>query len=392
MVIDYGMLKASKAEAQRAVDAAALAGAAAFKDILDPTVVKDDSATIWARDYAKKHEVHRVAITDPEIQVDVVEADQKVTVTYTSGDIELWFARVLGIGTMRITAMAAADVYETSKAACVMPVEIPDIWKNNDVAPNGKNGPPEEYVPDGLWNYQDGLAKNNTPGYMDAQEREHWEFDPGIDEYNQAQYGYGSNYRNSLGGSSPLLHKTNDYGRQITIMTIDSKDGTTSSNYYAWGLSSSDANSAQVVAGKITDESCDVVTVGGDGYNAVAGNGAQVGQISPAWDTRIGYDPGARWNDATNTVDGSEAGDDWLVDSPRVVIVALYSPASPMNPSTNNLVFNNFARMFVDARPPGCSGAQCKAPITARFLGFVAGPGGGAATTGTLIKSLRLIK
>jgi len=273
-----------------------------------------------------------------------------------------------------------------------MPVAIPDIWKNNDVAPNGKNAPPEEYIADGLWNYQDGLAKNGNTGYQDAQEREHWEFDQGIDEYDPAEYGYGSDYRNDLGGSNPLLHKTNDYGRQITIMTIDSKDGTTSSNYYAWGFNSSDANSAEVVAGKITDESCDIVTVGGDGYDAVAGNGAQVGQISPAWDTRIGYDPGAHWDDVNNTVVGSEAGDDWLTDSPRVVIVALYSPVTPMNPNTNKLVFNNFARMFVDTRPPGCSGAQCKAPITARFLGFVAGPGGGAATTGTLIKSLRLIK
>jgi hypothetical protein len=393
MVIDYGMLKASKAEAQRAVDAAALAGAAAFKDILDPTVNKVDSAEAWARDYAKKHEVHRAPITDAEIDsVVVVEAEQKVSVWYTSGDISLWFARVLGIGTMRITAMAAADVYETSQAACVMPVAIPDIWKNNDINPNGKNGEPEEYVADGLWNYQDGLAKKGNTGYQDAEEREHWEFDPGIDEYDPAEYGYGSDYRNDLGGSDPLLNKTNDYGRQITVMTISPKDGTTSSNYYAWGFNSNDANSADVVAGKITDKSCEVVTVGGDGYNAVAGNGGQAGQVSPAWDTRIGYDPGAYWNDATNTVENSEAGDDWLTESPRVVIIALYSPANPMNPNTQNLVFNNFARMFVDSRPPGCSGASCQAPITARFLGFVSGPGGGAATTGTLIKTLRLIK
>jgi hypothetical protein len=374
------------------LNAAALAGAAAFKDILDPTVDKADSARAWARDYAKKHEVHRVAITDPEVTVDVDVPAQKVTVTYQSGDIPLWFARILGIGSMQISAMAAADVYETSKAACVMPVAIPDIWKNNDIAPNGKSGEPEEYVDDGLWNYQDGLAKNGNTGYMDAQEREHWEFDPGIDEYDAAEYGYGSDYRNDLGSSNPLLQKTNDYGRQITVMTIDSKDGTTSSNYYAWGFNSNDANSAQVVAGRISDVSCEVVTVGGDGYNAVAGNGAQVGQISPAWDTRIGYDPYAHWDDVENTVVGSEAGDDWLTDSPRVVIIALYSPEAPMNPSTKNLVFNNFARMFVDSRPPGCSGAGCKAPITARFLGFVSGPGGGAATTGTLIRTLRLIK
>jgi hypothetical protein len=118
-----------------------------------------------------------------------------------------------------------------------------------------------------------------------------------------------------------------------------------------------------------------------------------VGQISPAWDDRIGYDPGARWDDATNSVVNSSKGADWLTDSPRVVIVALYSPVDEMaTPNDNQIVFNNFAKMFVDARPPGCSGASCKDPITARFLGFVGGPGGGSATTGTLIKNLRLIK
>jgi hypothetical protein len=331
--------------------------------------------------------VHRVTITDPEIDVVVDVPEQKVTVTYTSGDINLWFAQALGIGTMRITAMAAADVYETSKAACVMPVAIPDIWKNNDIAPGGHNSPPEEEVEDALWHYVD----ENGNGFMDAQEREHWEYDPGIDEYDPVEYGYGSDYRNDLADGDPVLDKVNDYGRQVTLMTIDSKDGTTSSNFYAWGFNSSDANSAQVVAGKITEKSCEVATVGGDGYDATAGNGAQVGQISPAWDTRIGYDADARWDDVTNTVVHSDAGEDWLSDSPRVVIVALYSPVDELlNPSDNKIVFNNFAKMFVDSRP--CSGPSCKAPITARFLGFVGGAGGGAATTGTLIKTLRLIK
>ena len=40
------------------------------------------------------------------------------------------------------------------------------------------------------------------------------------DEYDQDDYGYGSTYRNGLGGTNPFLNKTNDYGRQITLMTI----------------------------------------------------------------------------------------------------------------------------------------------------------------------------
>ncbi len=93
---------------------------------------------------------------------------------------------------------------------------------------------------------------------MDAQEREHWEFDQGVDEYDPARYGYGSNYRNGLATGNALLHKTNDYGRQITVMTFDSKDGTTSSNYFAWGLILMTPTARRCVAGKITDESCDV--------------------------------------------------------------------------------------------------------------------------------------
>src|SRR5687768_18569684 len=69
LAVDYGMIKSSKAEAQRAVDAAALAGASAFL-IPDPLIDKVAEAEVRARDYAKKHAVHRIAITDPQIGVD----------------------------------------------------------------------------------------------------------------------------------------------------------------------------------------------------------------------------------------------------------------------------------------------------------------------------------
>jgi hypothetical protein len=78
-----------------------------------------------------------------------------------------------------------------------------------------------------------------------------------------------------------------------------------------------DANSGDVLRDKIITPSCEVVTIGGEGYDASAGNGATAGAVSPAWDTRIGYDPDARWNDVTNTVDGSTAGADWRTITSR---------------------------------------------------------------------------
>lgn len=387
LAVDYGMIKSAKAEAQRAVDAAALAGASAFL-IPDPAINKSTIGEERARDYAKKHTVHTVQITDPEIDVDVDLPNETVTVTYAGGAIPLWFASIFGTPTMSINALAAAHVIESSNASCIMPVAIPDIWINNDIA-GAKE--PEELVEDDLWDYVDA----NGNGVMDSGERELWEFDQGMDVYDPAQ-GYGSPARNGYGGTNPFLNKTNDYGRQITLMTLSPKDGTTSSNYYAWGFTPSDANSGDVLRDKISDPSCEIATVGGDGYPASAGNGGTAGAVSPAWDARIGYDANATWDDVDNEVDGSNYGDqdqDGLPDSPRVVVVALYDPAAEMlAPSDNTLVFNNFAKVWVDERPDGCEGAGCKAPITARFLGFVTGPGGGEGTTGTLIKRLQLIK
>jgi hypothetical protein len=401
LAVDYGMIKSAKAEAQRAVDAAALAGASAFL-ISDPAVNKTTVGEERAREYANRHMVHTVQITDPEIDVDVDLPNETLTVTYAGGDIRLWFANVFGIPTMRINALAAAHVIETSNASCIMPIAIPDLWQNNDIAGAGANAPPEELVEDGLWDFVDLDGNGVLSGPSGSQtERELWEFDPGVDVYDadgdgQGDFGYGKDVRDNMGTGNPFLHKQGDYGRQITLMTLSPKDGTTSSNYYAWGFTPNDANSGDILRAKIEEEDCQIATVGGAGYPASAGNGATAGTISPAWDTRIGRDGDASWNDDDNLVEGSHYGDadgDLLPDSPRVVVVALYNPQAEMlAPSDNTLVFNNFAKVWIDERPAGCSGAACKAAITGRFLGWVTGPGGSEGTTGTLIKRLQLIK
>src|SRR6476646_2376360 len=75
IAIDYGMIKTSKAEAQRAVDAAALAGESALL-ISDPSLNVTDSAKARAREYAAKHTVRGVAIdTVTEVPADSVIVD-----------------------------------------------------------------------------------------------------------------------------------------------------------------------------------------------------------------------------------------------------------------------------------------------------------------------------
>jgi hypothetical protein len=218
LAVDYGMLKSSKAEAQRAVDAAALAGASAFL-IPDPLVDKHAEAEARARNYALKHAVHRIAITNPQIEVTFPGPDT-ITVTYTGGQMPLWFAHTIGVPSMAINAAASAHAYSVSNAACVMPIALPDLWQNNDVAGDPV---PEELVEDGLWNYLD----RDGDGWMDpgtgaaaTVERELWEFDPGVDVYDadndgQGDFGYGTDRprtglsaRTTTPGATPRTMRT----------------------------------------------------------------------------------------------------------------------------------------------------------------------------------------
>src|SRR5215218_133631 len=79
LVVDYGMIKATKAEAQRAMDAAALAGASAFL-IPDPATDYVAVATERAHEFAHKHQVRTVPIAEGEDSVIVNLAAKTVRV------------------------------------------------------------------------------------------------------------------------------------------------------------------------------------------------------------------------------------------------------------------------------------------------------------------------
>jgi len=201
--------------------------------------------------------------------------------------------------------------------------------------------------------------------------------------YDPLTTGYGTGYRDGLG--SGYVSKTKDYGRQVLVQTFDPKDGLVESYFRTWAETES-TRGTDSMAASIRGERC---TAGAVGTDYRQGNGAKE-PLGAAWEYLINQDPSAHWNDATNTVDGSSSGANWLDQSPRVVTVGLYSPEYASMPSTNDIRFTNFAKLWVDQRPCVGPGA-CKNPITARFLGYVQG-GVGGPTTGSLIYRLVLIK
>ena len=375
LAIDYGMIKAAKAEGQRAMDSAALAGASAFL-ISDPDADIPAIAETRARDFAKKHDVHRTPITDPEVVVNVDLPNTTLTASYTSGGIPLWFASIFGTNTMSIRATAAAHVEETNVASCVKPVAIPDMWHNMPHL-NPKNGKEiEDLVPDHAWGFKD----KDGNGQWGETETEPWTYDPSLgDSYTAADDGYGSTARTDL---------VKDYGRQIMLMAISSKDNATPSYYYAWGHQSSD-NSASKLADRIRGQACEEAETDTP-YDYILTNGTKVGPIGDAWDDLVNMDPYATWNGST--VVGSTKGANWLDQSPRVILVGMYNVGLYGGAPSDNVVrFNNIAKVWVEKRSCEGNGA-CKSPVTGRFLGFAGGGSAPGSPVGNLVKHLVLIK
>jgi Flp pilus assembly protein TadG len=384
IAIDYGMIKSAKAEAQRAMDSAALAGASAFL-INDPTINKTTVAQDRAKEFARQHSVRSVLVDTTgacgtaEVCVTVDLANEKVKADFARANIGLWFASIFGSKTMGITASATAHAVESGITTCLMPIAIADKWHNTlpDAAEDA-NG-------DGIWDYKD--ANNNGQwDYSKSQGKvaepwEQWVYDPSEGDY----------YR-PPSDVSPTGYTNGDYGHQMVLMALDPASTSVSSNYLAWGKDGT-AASDSALAARILNPDCGENQLNDTYQRAANGSKPNLGQ---AWADRIAMDPSANWtwNNSTNSpvCGNTTCPTNWEEISPRVVAIGLYDPAIMLNPQDNTIQFLNFAKIFLDQRPCSGSPGQCKAEVTGRFLGYVEGGGGTGPSSGPLVKKLVLIK
>jgi Flp pilus assembly protein TadG len=384
IAIDYGMIKAAKAEAQRAMDSAALAGASAFL-INDPLQNKTTIATDRAKQYARQHVVHSVIVDTTgacgtaEVCVTVDLANERVRADFARAGLGLWFASIFGSRTMGITASATAHAVESGITTCLMPIAIADKWHNKLPDPsedaNG-NGIPDykDANSNGQWDY-------SKQGNKVAEPWEQWVYDP-----SEGDYYYPPNDPSATGYAST------DYGLQMVLMALDPNSTSISSNYLAWGKDGTAASDSALKARIITPD------CGQNQLNEVvqrAANGAKP-NLGQAWADRIAMPPSAdwTWNNSTNApVCGNvTCPSNWEEISPRVIAIGLYDPGEILNPNNNAIHFLNFAKLFLDKRPCTGSPGQCKAEVTGRFLGYVEGGGGTGPNSGPLVKKLVLIK
>lgn len=117
--IDLGHLYVARSEAQRAADAAALAGASAFFNYAPADVAAAKTeAEKRAVDYANANPIRGVP---GEVTV-AFKAERSVTVTVRREAVPLWFAQLIGVMTRPVAASATAGAVQASSADCVAPL------------------------------------------------------------------------------------------------------------------------------------------------------------------------------------------------------------------------------------------------------------------------------
>lgn len=147
--LDLGLLYTARAEAQRAADAAALAGASAF---LNPTAIFVEERAV---EYATMHTIRGTPIDESEVRSDPDPGASTVTVTITRDAVPLWFAQLFGIGSKSVSASATASAVPANSASCVAPLafDYDTFWGEDetqywpsvdrvpvDITPEGEGG------------------------------------------------------------------------------------------------------------------------------------------------------------------------------------------------------------------------------------------------------------
>ncbi|HWC06102.1 MAG TPA: pilus assembly protein TadG-related protein [Gemmatimonadota bacterium] len=345
LAIDVGMLLNSRSEAQRAADAAAMAGAG--KLIPEPTnaTLAEDTAIEFGEMNNVMDQFADILPGDVDVDLGIGRVTVRVRREADRGNaVGTWFANVFGVSSADVGAVAAAQVGQASAATCVKPWAIADAWDDADGD--------EVYDPGEL--YQADLTGWGT-NYRDTGE-------PGE---GQMPDGFGIAY-------------DDDRGRQIRIAEGDPDETVVSGWYFPWDIPQPPGGVCSGGPGgqggscyewSISHCHPQIIQLGAV-YKVE--NGRMVGPMNKGINDLIAQDPDAVWDPSTNTVTGSVSSN-WE-GSPRIVVVPFYDPTLfPLGPGKEDIVFNNFGEIFIEGKVGN--------DIVGRFMGYAVGVGGDPGPT-----------
>jgi Putative Flp pilus-assembly TadE/G-like len=420
LAIDLGMLYKTKGEAQRAADAAALAGADAFRQFENPndavTTAHNQAMNLASRNFMTGGMID----TTSEVTVQVIPDSSKVRVWVRRAAVRTWFARMFGVASTPIGAVAAARALNASSSMCIKPFALADYWAEATQDVNGNH----------LSDLGTGNGRNNTS--------ENWNYDASQgDRYAQDGQGnatgLGSSYRNSTtnGGTlTPTLARdprtnfeyVNDGGRMLNIKFGDPQQAYAPGYFSPWRppdcggrVCSGGSDYRNNISRCNTSE---IDRTESTPYLRETGN--MIGPTSQGIQDLIDNDPlGLNWTErdlnGNNVMEPGEYGatdrngrfytpeELIALGNPRIGVVPMMNPAYGMGSGggpSNELRFNAFRYMFFD----GCVNAnnlqrsgRCgnNDIVIARFLTpAVRGTGGAEPGTnpGPEVKIIRLVE
>jgi Putative Flp pilus-assembly TadE/G-like len=367
LAIDLGMLYVAHNDAQRAADAAALAGASAFLE-QDPALAVS-TAHSRAMEYARRNTFQNGPIDSTEVDIRVVPESSLVGVIIHRDTVRTLFARVLGIRMVPIGAYAAAEAVDAGNARCLKPFAIPDMWDDPNGDANGNR----------VWDPNENWVFGDNPG-------DRYEAFTGSGG-SPTETGYGSSFRN------PGSLFANDFGRQINMKAQDPNSPyvATPGIFMPWQVpvdpsqtpcKGSFGGGASAYRNNVCSCNNSPVQLGTP-YPLEPGN--MRGPTFQGVGELIKEDPNAYWDQASQSVKNSIYGSGWM-SSPRVVKLAMFAPGQITKSGMQSITFNNFGLMFIEAQP------KQQDPVTGRFLYYVSGTDAPGGNTGSLIKTLKLVK
>jgi hypothetical protein len=422
LAVDIGMLLKVRTDAQRAADAAALAGAAEFLNG-DPILMREEAAdSAWkyaGRNYVGWQGIDttgpivtdsgtRRIINTPEAYIQSIPDSQKVRVWIRRAGEPTWFGNLLGVDRVTVTGRAVAQAVNAGTGKCVKPFAMADIWDDvdDDIDPVNEledigpgQGPNSGETWD--WNKTDG---DHYRRWQDSRP-----------EATGIETGYGSAHRNNSVAKEDLATGTkywNDYGRPIVLKKSNPQQTAAPGFFQPWVLPGTEPG-AQGYRANISGCNPNPIMVNAEysldptadnsAYDNKPGN--MIGPTKQGMDDLIDLDPDACWaetadpnhsgwtsgevrkrdpNNANDKTNCTVAYPNWE-SSPRVAIVPLFDPEQ-LGTGRTQLKFNNLALIFVEDQKTRHE------PVVARFLYFAKSTGPTAPTTGSLIKKLQLIE
>src|SRR5262245_18381289 len=321
-VIDYGVMWASRGQAQTSADAGALAGAIslAFDSPTDQVGARARAIAVagrnrvWGRDPGiGDGDVTFPAcppgtpgLPDTCVKVDVVRNQAH------GNALPTFFGRLAGVMSQGVRATATAQLATGNATDCLRPWAVADRWEEH-----WENGKPSivPWTPSSIFDKYDKFGnldpKVTTPDVYRAPTK----LDPGT----------GLTAFDANGNPSP------EYGMQLTLKNGDSKQNISSGWFLALNLpdgNGNPTNGGSTYRDNISACNAHVFAIG-DSLSVESNQGNMVGPTQQGVNDLLALDRSASWNASTKSVQNSCApgtcAGRYYARSPRIVAVALFN-------------------------------------------------------------------